>query len=113
MPKRANSKKSSDNTLSVITHLLGLFTGFIGALIVLLASNDKKNKNHARNALNWQISAWIYIIISIPLMLILIGFLTLFATILLNLIFCIIASVKASKGILWKYPLTIPFLKTE
>ncbi|MFU8796701.1 MAG: DUF4870 domain-containing protein [Dehalococcoidia bacterium] len=31
----------------------------------------------------------------------------------LDLIFCIMAAVKASRGELWKYPLSIPFLKAR
>src|SRR3989344_553749 len=105
--------KSDDQTLEVLTHILGLFTGFIGALIILLVSESKGVKNHAKYALNWQISSLIYMVVSIPLMLVLIGFATLFATIILNLIFCIIAAVKASEGKLWKYPLSMPFFKIE
>lgn len=115
MSKRTESagRKSGDNALPVITHLLGLFTGFLGALIVLLVAENNQVKNHARNALNWQISSCIYIIISIPLMLLLIGFLTFFATILLNIIFCIIAAIRASESKLWEYPLAIQFIKVR
>jgi len=33
--------------------------------------------------------------------------------IILNMVFCIIAIVKASENTFWKYPLTIPFFKVE
>ncbi len=105
--------KKQDNTLPIITHIIGYFTSFIGPLIILIAAEDKNAKNHARLALNWQLSAMIYIIISIPLMFVLIGFLTLFVVIILDVIFCIMAAVKASEGKLWTYPLSIPFTQIQ
>jgi hypothetical protein len=38
--------KKQDTTLPVLTHILGLLTGFIGPLIILLAAQDKNSKNH-------------------------------------------------------------------
>ena len=46
-----------DNTLGILSHLLGLFTGFLGPLIIFLATDDKKGKNHSKLALNWMASA--------------------------------------------------------
>ena len=109
MPKDTN--KSNQRTLETLVHVLGIFTYFIGALVVFLSSSDKEVKRHARNALNWQISAASYMIISLVLMLIIIGFFLMIAVVILNLIFCIIATVKASEGKLWEYPLSIKFVK--
>ena len=102
---------AKDNSLKVITHILGWFTGFIGPLIMFLVSTDKDVKKHAKMALNWQISVIIYVIVSILLMVIIIGFFTIAAVAVMNIIFCIMAAVKASDGKLWKYPMSIPFLK--
>ena len=106
------AQKSDDNTLAVITHLLGWFTGFIGPLIVLLATSNAKVKTHAKNALNWQISMIIYSVVSGILIIIFVGFLLLFALGIINMIFSIIAAVKAGHGEAWKYPLAIRFFKT-
>ena len=38
-----------NNTLPILTHLLGLLTGFLGPLILLLASENKQAKKHARS----------------------------------------------------------------
>ena|SRR3989344_6386681 len=108
--KAATSKKE-DTTLPLLTHILGILTGFIGALIILLATNDEYAKKHARRALNWQLSLLIYYIISFILVLVLVGFILIGVLALLNIIFCIIAAVRASKGELYTYPLTIQFLK--
>jgi len=103
--------KDSNNTLAVLAHVLGVFIGLWGPLIILLAAKDKNVKKHAKNALNWQLSSIIYYIVSFILMIILIGFLLLFAVYIVNIVFSIIAAVKASEGETWKYPLSIPFLK--
>jgi len=100
-----------DKTLEILTHILGLLTGFIGPLIILLITKDEQAKVHSRNALNWQISFIIYLIVSFILMLILIGFVLLIALSVVNVVFCILAAVKANEGEVWKYPMAIPFLK--
>jgi len=104
-------KVKKDNTLKIITHLLGLFSGFIGPLVVFLATSDIDEKNHAKNALNWQISLIIYRLISFILILILIGIAFMFVLGLLDLIFSVVAAIKAKDDELWKYPLAISFFK--
>jgi len=105
--------KDSNNTLAALAHILGIFIGLWGPLIILLASKDENVKKHAKNALNWQLSSIIYYIVSFILMLILVGFLLLFAIYIVNIIFSIIAAVKASEGETWKYPVSIPFFKVD
>lgn len=51
---------AKDNTLNIITHILGYFTNWIGPLIILLVTKEKDVKEHAKKALNWQISLIIY-----------------------------------------------------
>ena len=104
---------SDTKTMSVLAHVLGLFVGFLGPLIIYLVSEDNTTKNHARYALNWQISAAIYFLVSFVLIFVIIGFFTMVAVGIVNLIFCIMAAVKASHGELWKYPLSIQFLKVK
>jgi uncharacterized Tic20 family protein len=101
---------SKDNMV-ILPHILGLFTWFIGPLIILLVSEDSDMKAHSKKALNWQISLAIYTIISGILMLVLIGFLFVAVLSVMNLVFCILAAVKASEGEIWDYPVTINFLK--
>ena len=105
--------KKQDNTLPVLTHIIGYFTSFIGPLIILLVAEETHAKNHARTALNWQLSLILYTIISIILILVLIGILGILVLLILDIIFCIMAAVKASEGKLWRYPLSIPFTQIE
>ncbi len=103
----------SNNTLPILTHVLGLLTGWLGPLIILLATSEEPVKNHARMALNWQLSFLIYALVSGLLALVFVGFFLLIAVSILDLVFCIMAAVKAERGELWKYPVTIPFLKVK
>ena len=100
-----------DYTLPILAHVLGWLTSFIGPLIILLASKDKNSKLHSKKALNWQISLIIYYAISFILIFFLIGFILIIALSIMNLIFSIVAAVKASRGELWDYPFAIPFLQ--
>ncbi len=103
---------TDDKNLGILAHLLGIFSGFIGPLIIYLVLEEKsKAKEHAKNALNWQLSLLIYSVISAILKIVLIGFILLFAIGILNLVFSIIAAVKASNNEIYKYPLAIQFLK--
>jgi len=103
--------KQQERTLGILSHVLGLFTSFIGPLIVYLVAEDAFSKNQAKEALNWQFSLIIYSIISAILMIVLIGFLLIIALGVMNLVFSIIAAIKASEGNTYQYPLTIRFFK--
>jgi uncharacterized protein len=66
---------------------------------------------HGKNAVNWIISAAIYAIVSVLLVLVIIGIPMLMALGAAGVAFPIIAAIKANRGELWKYPLSITFLK--
>jgi uncharacterized Tic20 family protein len=65
---------------------------------------------HGKNAVNWILSFIIYAGISGILCLVFVGFLLLPVVLILNIVFPIIAAVKANEGRVWRYPLAIPFL---
>jgi uncharacterized protein len=107
----------------ILMHLAGIIMpfiipflgGIIAPLIGLLALEDNTLKSHSKAALNWQISLIIYSFIASILLIILIGFILLPILFVLNVIFCILASVKASENPakVWKYPLSIPFFQVK
>ena len=66
---------------------------------------------HGKESLNFQFSMLIYSVVAAILMLVLIGFVLLPLLHVLNLVFVILASLRASEGQLYRYPLTIRFLK--
>lgn len=109
-----------DNQLLVITHLsqlLDLITGIGGFIVPLVIWITQKDKvagmdMHGKMILNFQISLFIYSILSIPLILLFgLGIIVIIAIGLLVLILPIINAIKVSNGELPSYPLTIQFLK--
>lgn len=109
-----------DNQLLVITHLsqlLDLVTGIGGFIVPLILWLTQKEKvagmdMHGKMILNFQISLFIYSIISIPLIILFgLGFLFLIIIALIALILPIINAIKVSNGEMPYYPLSIEFLK--
>ncbi|MFN8078890.1 MAG: DUF4870 domain-containing protein [Kineosporiaceae bacterium] len=84
------------------------FLGFVGALVVYLIYKDRSPfvRRHAANALNVQIIVGVGLMISIPLMFILIGFLTAAVVGVFGLVVHIVGAVKANAGESWDPPLT-------
>jgi uncharacterized Tic20 family protein len=89
------------------------FGGIIGPLICWLSRKDESawvNVN-GRNSLNFQLSMLLYIVLAIPLCFIIIGIPIIMLLGTLKVICLIVASVKAAKGGLFRYPLVIPFIQ--
>jgi len=102
-----------DCNLAMLAHLLGIFTSFVGALIVWLV---KKNDSpfvaqEGAEALNFQITVAIGWIVATMLSTILIGFLLYPVLLIGNLVFCILAAVSASKGQGYRYPFTLRLVR--
>jgi uncharacterized Tic20 family protein len=95
-----------NTTMGALTHLLALVTWILGPLVVYIVTEDDFVKENSRNALNWQIAFTLYTIVSAFLALLLIGFVFLAVLGILNLVFCVVAAVKASDGETWEYPIT-------
>lgn len=100
---------ANDRNIAVLTHLGGIFFGLIPALIVWLLKKEDSAfiGEQAREALNFQITvlfgymaAWIlaWVLVGLALLpLIYVG----------NLVLCIVAAVKVSKGEQYRYPLAL------
>jgi len=67
--------------------------------------------DQGKESLNFQISMTIYGVICIPLMFVVIGFLLGLALLIADVVFIIIAAMKANEGALYRYPLTIRLIK--
>jgi uncharacterized Tic20 family protein len=89
------------------------FGGIIGPLICWLSKKDESMwvYTNGRDSLNFQLSLLLYIVLTIPLCFIIIGFPIIAMFVTLKVICIIIASLKASKGEPFKYPLVIPFIQ--
>jgi uncharacterized Tic20 family protein len=102
--------KGSDKLWSMLSHLSALLgVGFLLPLVVYLAMRKESEyvATNAREALNFHITVLIYGLCCIPLVFILIGIPMLIVLGLGAFVFAIIATVKASDGQCYRYPLTL------
>ena len=105
------------NVLCHATALAGFFVPWaghiLGPLIVWLAkrSDSPEIDEYGKESLNFQISMLIYNVITGVLCLVLVGFIILVILHILNLVLVIVASIQASEGKFYRYPITIRLIK--
>ena len=106
--------------LSALAVLIVPLGNMLGPLVVWLLKRDQSPEidEHGKESLNFQISMSIYIValsaVAFILMLIVIGFLLIPVIVLLliaDVVFVIIASIRANEGQMYRYPMTIRFVK--
>ena len=105
--------KGSDKIWSMLSHLSALLgVGFVLPLVVYLAMRRESEyvATNAREALNFHISVLLYGLCCIPLVIILIGIPLLMVLGLGSLVLAVIATIKASNGLCYRYPLTLRFV---
>ena len=111
----SEAASSEDRTMGLIAHLSGIITWFIGPLVIWLMNKDKADKawlnDQAKEALNFQITVTIAMVISIILMVVIIGGILAPIVGIINLVFCIIAAVKANNGEAYRYPFALRLIK--
>lgn len=100
---------ANDKNFAVLTHLGGMFFSVLPGLIVWLLKKDDSAYlgEQAREALNFQITVLIAYLAAYVLVFLLIGFLLLPLIYIANLILCIVAAVKVSKGEDYRYPFAL------
>jgi len=110
---------NDDKLWGMLSHL-GAFVGFfiplghiLAPLIIYLVKKDSSPyvSNHAKESLNFQISITIYGIVAAILAFIIIGIVLALALVIFEIIYIIIAGMRANKGEMYKYPLTLRFIK--
>ena len=111
-----SGSSSSVRTWCILAHATAL-VGFLvpvaghilGPLIVWLAKRQDSPEidAHGKESMNFQISMLIWNAIAAILIVVLIGIPILILLHILNIIFVIVASIQASEGKLYRYPLAI------
>jgi hypothetical protein len=107
------------NNWNMLCHLSAIVTGFIGPLVIWLLKKDElpSVERHGKEALNFNISFAIYmIVLSLPMTLFMFIFfpIAILMGVGLSIVWLILvikASIDASEGRFFQYPLTIRFLK--
>ena len=102
----------------MLCHITALSTfagvpGFLGPLVIWLMKKEDYPfvDDQGKESLNFQISIFIYALISAVLIFVVIGIFLLFAISILNIIFVIVATFKANNGEYYRYPMTIRLIK--
>ena len=87
--------------------------GIIAPIVIWQTQKDEMPEldQHGKNAVNWVITFVIFLCVFGLLSFVLIGIPFLIALLALNVVFPIIAALKANEGKVWKYPLAITFIK--
>lgn len=100
---------SDERNLALLSHIGTWFGGFIVPLIIWLMKKEESTfiSEHARESLNFQISLLIYFVTAMVLIFIIVGFFLLLALGLFSVIATIMATVAASSGKPFRYPLCI------
>jgi len=105
----------SQNTknIAMLCHLLGIFTCFVGPLIIWLLKKDEDAfiDSQGKEALNFQITVALASVVAMALSCIVIGVFLMPVIGVLDLVFGIIACVKSSNGEDYKYPISLRLVK--
>ena len=101
-----------DRTFAILAHIGGLFTSWVAPLIIFLIKKSQPEEafatDQAKEALNFQITVFfVYMLLIFTV----VGMFLFFIPMLWNLIFSIIAAVKASNGVTYRYPFTLRLIK--
>ncbi len=104
---------ADDKNMAMLIYLLGIFTGFIGPLILWLIKKEQSPfiNDQGKEVLNFQITTIIAMIISIILIFVIIGIFLYFAVIVCYLVFMIIGLLKAKSGVAYRFPWALRLLK--
>jgi len=104
---------SDARTMAMLCHLLAIFTSFIGPLIIWLVKKDDHPfiDEQGKEALNFQITVCLAMIASFLLTFVCIGAFLIPAVSILDLVFCIIATIKSNGGEHYRYPVALRLVK--
>jgi hypothetical protein len=119
-PASAVVPTESERTWAMLAHLAALvglaippIGCVLGPLAVYLARRDESEfvAAHAREALNFNISVLIASVACAVLMLVFVGFILGTVLFIAWLVLTLIAAIQASEGHLYRYPLSLRFVK--
>ena len=124
----------------ILVHLLGLFTGFFGPIILYAVSDNEFTRTNARHAINWHVTLFVFAIAAVVMFVLgadeitvlgeatavsllpapldvafgVVGFVLITVLVIamfLTFVYTIVATVKAISGSAWTYPGAIAFVE--
>ena len=101
---------SDEKTMALLSHVLTVVASFLAPLIIYVVKKDESAfvSAHAKESLNFQITVALIVII---LCITIIGILLVWLVGIASLVLVIVATIRASEGKLYKYPVSIRFIK--
>lgn len=113
IPKEEKTWAMFSHLSSLLGYTVVPLGNIIAPLVIYLIKKDTMPfaSGEAKECLNFQISMMIYLAVGVLLLFVFIGFLVLPALYVLNIVFTIIAAIKANEGVPYRYPLTIRFVQ--
>jgi uncharacterized Tic20 family protein len=108
---------SEERTMGTLAHAIPLvamvisagFLGFVASLVLYVLYKDRGPfaRENAANSLNIQITTGIVLLVSLPLILVLVGFLTWGLALVFAFVLHLLGALKANRGEWWRPPLTL------
>jgi uncharacterized Tic20 family protein len=101
---------SDERTLAVLSHILTIVAPILAPLIIYLIKKDESKyvAYHAKESLNFQITLMIVVIV---LLVTIVGLIFIWAIPIVALVFVVIATIRASEGVYYKYPVSLRLIK--
>lgn len=101
---------SDEKTIALLSHILTLVSSFLAPLIIYAIKKDESSfiASHAKESLNFQITVFLIVVI---LCITIVGILLVWFVSVAALVFVIIATIRASEGKLYKYPVSLRLIK--
>jgi uncharacterized protein len=101
---------SDEKTLAILSHILTLVAPLLAPLVIYLLKKDESKyvAYHAREFLNFQITLMIVVI---GLLMTVIGILFIWIVGIAAFVLVIVATIRASEGVLYKYPFSLRLIK--
>ena len=109
----AGSPSKDEKMWAMLAHLGGILFGFVAALVIWLVQKDKMPfvEDQAKEALNFQITVTIAWVAAGVLSFVAIGFILYPVIGIADLVFCILAGMKANEGVEYRYPFALRLIK--
>lgn len=102
---------SDDRLMAILSHVLALVPGIgiLGPLVIYLVKNEPGFvRDNARESLNFQLTI---ILLYIILFITVIGIFLWWVVAILNTILVIVAAIRASENLVYRYPLSFRLIK--
>jgi uncharacterized Tic20 family protein len=112
-PYMGPAPTQDDRTMAMLAHLLSIFAGFLGPLIIWLIKKDQSPfvDDQGKEALNFQLTLLIGYIVGIVTACFIIGYLLILVLWVLAIVFGIMGALAANKGTAYRYPFNIRMVK--